>query len=390
MKIRRFAAIFIVLAVVLVVTMTGFVLMVPIDFYATASGRIAPVEFRSVAAALSGVVEFVIDAKEFKKGDVLLRLDASDEKEALKQATLELAVLEKRLAWEKAFLAYNIKQKELRLRENAIKAKALDSETSLQTKQLAIAKNMTDKLKTHRELEEDMKEEEAKMMKSLFERKVVAKMEFLKIIHQARVAKIMTEQATMEADRQLFERENSLNKLGFDKRFQQLEKDILELSPKPESGVLELEERVLKLKGLVLEVEAILDKKIVKAPFDGRVLLRRILPGEFLKQDEPALDIADTSRTVFKAVANQNFIDELKIGQQTFISLDNYSPVRYGYLSGKLVSTQIDLAGPEARYYLVIKIDDHDLPSLEYGMTGQVDIVTYHGTLLNYMMNKTR
>jgi len=385
MNIKFIAKVFIFMALMLISVMALFVFTVPMDFYATVSGRIIPADNMSIASPMDGSVTATIKTEKFKKGDILVKLDSTKERLALKFAKQELLQVEKHLEWEQKALAFTQKELKLQLDEKILRSKALTVEEQLQLKQLELYKSVASSLHEHRKLEEKLRAEEARIFKLLFERKVVARMDFLKIAHQAHVAKIMSKQIKMDADRRLFEHESDLNQVKFDEKLLIIKKQLLENTPAQLRNIFTLEYQILELKRSIAELSDNIDKKMIKAPYDGMILLRQTKRGAFVKKGDPLFEISDSSPPFFRAVCRQDHISEINTGQRADIALDCFSTLKYGWLVGKIYNIQTNLKGQNTTYIIDMHITANPIGLLKPGLTGKADIVTYHGTIFNYL-----
>jgi multidrug resistance efflux pump len=390
MNIKFIAKVFIIMALMLVSAAALFIFTIPMDFYATVSGRIIPADAMSIASPIDGSITMTIKTQEFKKGDILAKLDSSKEQLALKFAQQELRQTEKHLNWEQKALKFTQKELKLQLDEKNLKAKALKVEEQLQVKQLDLYKSVASSLHEHRKLEEKLRAEEARIFKTLFDRKVVARMDFLKIAHQAHVAKIMSKQIKMDADRRLFEHEGDLNQVKFDEELILIQRHLLENTPDQLRNIFTLEYRILELKKTIAELSDNIEKKIIKAPYDGSLLLRQIKTGSFVKKGEILFEVADFSPPFFRAVCGQDHISEINTGERADIALDNFSTLKYGWIEGKVYNIQTSLKDQNTTYIIDMHITGNPIGALKPGLSGKADIVTYHGTIFSYLSDEQR
>jgi len=116
------------------------------------------------------------------------------------------------------------------------------------------------------------------------------------------------------------------------------------------------------------------DNSIIYAPYDGIVLSSAYSQGEYAGPGVPAISVI-SSAFIIKAEVNETDIVNLKIGQNALIRLDAYYENAFG---GKiteisLISTNI---GGVVSFELTVKPDAADVPTLLYGLSASLDIVT--------------
>ncbi len=116
------------------------------------------------------------------------------------------------------------------------------------------------------------------------------------------------------------------------------------------------------------------DNSIIYAPYDGIVLSSAYSQGEYAGPGVPAISVI-SSAFIIKAEVNETDIVNLKIGQNALIRLDAYYENAFG---GKiteisLISTNI---GGVVSFELTVKPDAADIPTLLYGLSASLDIVT--------------
>ena len=116
------------------------------------------------------------------------------------------------------------------------------------------------------------------------------------------------------------------------------------------------------------------DNSIIYAPYDGIVLSSAYNQGEYAGPGVPAISII-SSAFIIKAEVNETDIVNLKVGQNALIRLDAYYENVFG---GKIteispISTNI---GGVVSFELTVKPDAADVPTLLYGLSASLDIVT--------------
>jgi len=116
------------------------------------------------------------------------------------------------------------------------------------------------------------------------------------------------------------------------------------------------------------------DNSTIYAPYDGVVLSSAYSQGEYAGPGVPAISII-SSAFIIKAEVNETDIVNLEVGQDALIRLDAYYEDVFG---GKIteispVSTNI---GGVVSFGLTVKPDAADIPTLLYGLSASLDIVT--------------
>jgi RND family efflux transporter MFP subunit len=117
-----------------------------------------------------------------------------------------------------------------------------------------------------------------------------------------------------------------------------------------------------------------LDNSIIYAPYDGTVLSSAYREGEFAGPGVPAISVI-SSVFIIKAEINETDMVNLKVGQDVAIRLDAYFENEF---EGKIteispISTNI---GGVVSFEIIVKPDAADVPTLLYGLSASLDIVT--------------
>jgi len=116
------------------------------------------------------------------------------------------------------------------------------------------------------------------------------------------------------------------------------------------------------------------DNSIIYAPYDGVVLSSAYKDGEYAGPGVPAISVI-SSAFIIKAEVNETDIVNLEVGQDALVRLDAYYENVFG---GKIteispISTNI---GGVVSFELTVKPDAADIPTLLYGLSASLDIVT--------------
>jgi RND family efflux transporter MFP subunit len=89
-------------------------------------------------------------------------------------------------------------------------------------------------------------------------------------------------------------------------------------------GELEVTQADAKLKASVAEVayvQATVDKCVISAPFEGRVLKRVAAPQQFVEPGKPLLTIVDTSHLELKMIVPSKWLASLKRGDPLTVQI---------------------------------------------------------------------
>ena len=113
---------------------------------------------------------------------------------------------------------------------------------------------------------------------------------------------------------------------------------------------------------------------IVYAPYDGTVLSSAYRNGEYAGPGAPAISVI-SREFIIKAEINETDMVNLKVGQDAVIRLDAYFENEF---EGKIteispISTNI---GGVVSFEIIVKPDASDVPTLLYGLSASLDIIT--------------
>ena len=359
--------------------------LVPMNFYVTARGRLEPVNTLRVSFPEEGVINFLTPGKSFRKGDILAALESAYEKKQLADLLEQKKLLQAELKiqiqkYDLEKLKWVLEQEKCRLALEEI-----EQRIPMQTRQFKMFSTISTNLRTQKQLDEELKKQEAIIFESLFKRQLVAKIDFLKVLHDKKVAEIMSEQAKIQTDGKLFDYKIELGKLGEELKTRRLEKAYLEKPLLPDAEQIRLQLSIRKLDAEIAALTKKIKNRTFFAPYSGTVLRYTINPDEFTAKGNTVMEIAQNSKMVFIALVDQSTRSDIKTGQQAEMYLDNYPFLRYGYLDGTLEDIQVGLGETGAKYLLRFSMPitfDRFPP----GLSGEVKIIIYHGTVLNYLL----
>ena len=378
MNILKFGWILVISFALLFIFAVLFITLVPMNFYATAKGRLEPASTLKVAFPEEGELNFLTPGKKFSKGDILARLRADYEKRQLAELQEQKKLLQAELKIQ--ILKWKMEQEKFQIALQEIKQRI-----PMQAKQFKMFSSISRSLHTQKKLDEALKKQEAVIFESLFKRQLVAKIDFLKVLHDKKVAEIMSEQAKIQMEGKLFDYKIELGKLGEELKIRKLEKAYLESPLLPDTERLQLQLALRKIDSEIAAVKEKISKRTFSAPYSGVIMRYCTNPGGFAAKGSTIMEIAEDSKMVFTALVDQSTRSDIETGQKAEIYLDNYPFLRYGYLDGTLNDIQTSLAEPGAKYLIrfSMPIAFERFPP---GLSGQVKIIIYHGTLLNYLL----
>ena len=378
MNILKFGWILVISFALLFIFAVLFITLVPMNFYIRANGRLEPASTLQVAFPEEGVVNFLAPGKKFSKGDILAKLRADYEKKQLAELLEQKKLLQSELK-------IQIQKWELEREKFQVALQEIKQRIPMQAEQFKMFSTISRSLHTQKKLDEALKKQEAIIFESLFKRQLVAKIDFLKVLHDKKVAEIMSEQAKVQMEGKLFDYKIELGKLGEELKIRRLEKAYLESPLPPDTERLQLQLAIRKLDSEIAAIKEKISKRTFSAPYSGVIMRYCTNSGEFAVKGSTVMEIAESSKMVFTALIDQSTRSDIETGQKAEIYLDNYPFLRYGYLDGTLNDIQTSLAEPGAKYLIRFSMPitfDRFPP----GLSGQVKIIIYHGTLLNYLL----
>ena len=362
-----------------------FIIMVPMNFYVTANGRLIPAQTLQVSFVEDGMVKYLVPGRNFAKGDKLAELSVEYEKQQLTNLIEQKKLLQTELTVRKQEYTREKQKLALELEQCNIKLEELEQRIPMQIGQFKMFSTISQNLHSQKKLDEELKKQEAIIFESLFKRQLVAKIDFLKVLHDKKIAEIMSEQTKVQTEEKLFDYKIELGKLEEELKTRKLEKAFLEKPLLPDTEQIRLE---LAIRKLDVEITAIMKKienRTFSAPYTGNVLRYHLNPGEFAAKGKAVMEIAGNNKMIFTALTGQSVRSDIQTGQKAEIYLDNYPFMRYGFLEGTLDDIQTVLTEPNSKYLMrfSMPISFDRFPS---GLSGRVKIVIFHGTVLNYLL----
>ncbi|MDD5599819.1 MAG: HlyD family efflux transporter periplasmic adaptor subunit [Victivallaceae bacterium] len=385
MNIFKFGWILIISFTLLLVLAVLFITLVPMNFYATAKGRLEPAETLRVSFAEDGIVNFLAPRRNFRKGAILASLCSEYEKKQLAGLREQKMLLQSELRIQIQKYALEKRKWQQEKEKCRINLEEVEQRVPMQAAQFKMFSAISHNLHTQKKLDEELKKQEAIIFESLFKRQLVAKLDFLKVLHDKKMAESMSEQAKIQTEEKLFNYKIELGKLEEEVKIRKLEKAFLELPLPPDAEQIRLELAIRKLNSEIAAVTEKIRERTFSAPYSGIILRYCINPGEFTAKGNTVMEIAKDSKAVFTVLIDQSARSDIKTGQKAEIYLDNYPFLRYGYLEGTLEDIQTGLGESGAQYLIRFSLPvafDRFPP----GLSGQVKIIIYHGTILDYLL----
>jgi membrane fusion protein (multidrug efflux system) len=197
----------------------------------------------------------------------------------------------------------------------------------------------------------------------------------------------------MRTEQLLFDSELQIHRLDAESRMRAAEEEYLRSIPESLSSLFSVETRLIDIRRETLSLETTIAARSFSAPFDGVVLNCSAQSGDYLREGEALMEIADESSIRFRAILTPDGRREIVMGQKVNLYLDSYSFHRYGVMDGKISSIETVLGStvgegtaPGTARYIVTILVDKPFRNFESGLAGRADIVTFHGTILNYVL----
>jgi len=386
MTLNRIALLSMLLVGGVLLAIALFALLVPMDFSISAPGRVMPDKQLAVSFPDDGRLSRVFPGAAFKRGDALAALDSSREERELAACAQERRLLEDELALLGRVEGWDAEERRFEIDRLGLRLSRQDMELGALKSQATIYKDLSEIVRGRKQLDEDLSEEALNIYTSLYEKHLVPKIDFLRLVHDRRSSEVMMKELLLQERKQIFENELQTARVEAEKSLAEQELRHRRLRPDALRSYFEVKSRLLALDGREELLRQDVERKLFRAPFDGEVLRRQGRAGEVARKGEPVLLAASLGR-VFVAVVNQDHRDEFKPGAEAKIYLDNFGFQEYGLVAATLEDIQTDLAAPEASYILKLRMRDA-FRDFEPGLSGRAEIKVFRGTLAGYFMRK--
>ncbi|MHC4870512.1 MAG: efflux RND transporter periplasmic adaptor subunit [Planctomycetota bacterium] len=186
----------------------------------------------------------------------------------------------------------------------------------------------------------------------------------------------------LDCSKLLDEKKKTISMIEFLNKEKEKEKPPLGDYRRRYSLIKELKELNNKLGTLNIQISS----HRIKSPFDGTVMAVNSQKQELIKEGQEALLIADDSEFIFTGSIGQEALKELSVGQETLIRLDSYPYMKYGEVKAKVNRIDNSLKKDGTSTHKVFcEITDKPDFKLISGLTGTGRIITFEGTIFNYI-----
>ncbi len=390
MSVYRVAAALVAVVVVLLGAGAGFVFFVPMEFHATAPGRLEPGRMARVSFAMAGRVAMVARGN-VKAGEAVAALDTAAEQAALASLMRQAELLRKEVELEGEALAAAGKEAALELAQAQKDVDRLRTRLELEKGRMAaLAVEILKNDQEQKSLTEGLRRSEEAVLASLTRQGVAAQTEMELTKYRAALARL--ESASMKL---LIERERmnqGLRARDLEVEASAAETRVAGLKGRPAGGrsVVALRRQLEELEVERARVERAAAEKRFVAPFDGWVMTRNVREGETLAAGQVALVLADEGPLVFRAVADQRLGVEIAVGQKGRVRLDVYPYLAHGAIPAEVTEMQTVMAAGEGASYLLTLRLGPSQRKLAPGLTGQADLVVFKGTTAGYLGSRGR
>jgi membrane fusion protein (multidrug efflux system) len=152
--------------------------------------------------------------------------------------------------------------------------------------------------------------------------------------------------------------------------------DLLEKNTISQSEVDQSVAQLNQAEGTVAALKATIDKKLVRAPFDGRVGIRQVNLGQFVSRGQALMPLQKLDSLFVNFKIPQRLLSELSIGQQVAVSVDAFAGHPFaGQVTA--INTEVD---PTTRNFSVQATITNPKEELRPGMFAQVEVALPSGT----------
>lgn len=127
----------------------------------------------------------------------------------------------------------------------------------------------------------------------------------------------------------------------------------------------------------VAAAEAVLNRRLIEAPFDGIVTLAKPQEGDYVEADEAAFELQNPSTYFVEIEVNELDINQIAVGQTANVVLDAMTDVTYPAEVVKVGSIGDDSSGV-VTFSVIVQITEPDA-QIKSGMTAVVEIETSTG-----------
>lgn len=137
------------------------------------------------------------------------------------------------------------------------------------------------------------------------------------------------------------------------------------------------DEEIAAAEAEVAAAEAVLNQRLIKAPFDGVVTLAKPQTGDYVEANEAAFELQNPSTYLAEIEVNELDINQIAVGQRASVVLDAMTDVIYPAEVVKVGSIGEDSSGV-VTFSVIVQIIQAD-ENIKSGMTAVVEIETSTG-----------
>jgi HlyD family secretion protein len=133
-------------------------------------------------------------------------------------------------------------------------------------------------------------------------------------------------------------------------------------------------EEIAAAEANVAAAEAVLNQRLIQAPFDGTVTLAKPQVGDYVKQDEAAFELQNPTSYFVEIQVNELDINQIEVGQNASVVLDAMTDVTYPAQVVKVGSIGNESSGV-VTFTVIVQITAPD-ENIKSGMTSVVEVET--------------
>lgn len=152
--------------------------------------------------------------------------------------------------------------------------------------------------------------------------------------------------------------------------------DLLDKNTISQSEVDQAVAQLNQAQGSVAALKATIDKKVVRAPFDGRVGIRLVNLGQFVSRGQALVPLQKLDALYVNFKIPQRLLADLSIGQQVLVAVDAFTGRHFEGLV-TAIDTAVD---PATRNFSVQATITNPKEELRPGMFAQVEVLLPTGT----------
>lgn len=386
----RWVIVLALLAMLMVFVVIGVVaVIVPVGFTVSAPGVLEARRQIRVTSARDGLALVVHPPGPVEAGAVLLRQKHDSEDRAVGRLTAELVKLSERLAHEMA------RQKSMQAGW-AVEAASIELEKQSVADRLRFARETLPSLdeEIHRadigqgELRRDLAQDEYEIVEKLAAEQSVPLQEVARGRTAAATAKLLVEQKKMEYGKGRLLSEQVVESLGVQERRQALQAKALDVRLLDQHTLLEIQREIGRLEGEIAELRIDVEQKELRAPWAGEWVTHTVEAGEYVTTGQLVGLLRDTSALLFVGSVRETQLPWVRLGQPARLRLAAFPYLKYGRLDARVlhVESATPVPGVPSSFRIELEVLDGGPFVPRNGLSGQVDINVFRGTLLEYLL----